>query len=423
MCKPPETALLYNGKEWPTKTVSGVGPHHVFAIGDWGGLDGTLHPIQGRPQMIAYSGGNVPGPSVFPRTRWNKMHSELLCSHKQFVSCYNSKGQITGDSPDSTGCVEGCGYVEGVDNKPQYLVAAALKARAAKNGPAVILNVGDNFYWGGIEKTCGTPMTELSYTAHHQYTQIFEGIYNGPGVDGVPWYSVLGNHDWGGRVFNNGWDQQIAYTWKSSRWILPAAYYTAKVDFPDAGFTMELFMTDSNAMDAKDPDMDSEHNICGAKHNPPGATCASQGGPTSLETCKKWFWDLWDEQKVWLPKKLDASKADWQVLVTHFPCGHQKTFYEQMHNSHGLDLLVTGHRHDQELWSPDRMGGLTCFVTGGGGGISSEATPNPEDKVNWYGEAEYGFYDLTVTKDTILIESINYNGSIMATATVHPTQR
>jgi len=94
-----------------------------------------------------------------------------------------------------------------------------------------------------------------------------------------------------------------------------------------------------------------------------------------------------------------------------------------MHNAHGLDLMVTGHRHDQELWAPDRLGGLTCFVTGGGGGISSEATPNMLDQTNWYGEAQYGFYDLTVTRDKILIESINWNGSLMASASVHPSTR
>ena len=40
---------------------------------------------------------------------------------------------------------------------------------------------------------------------------------------------------------------------------------------------MDIFMVDSNAMDAKDLDKDSEHNICGEEHNPPGATCASAG--------------------------------------------------------------------------------------------------------------------------------------------------
>jgi hypothetical protein len=73
---------------------------------------------------------------------------------------------------------------QGIDDQPQILVAKSLKMRAAKMDPAFILNVGDNFYWGGIEKTCGTPMNELSHTAHHQFNQIFEGVYNGKGLDG-----------------------------------------------------------------------------------------------------------------------------------------------------------------------------------------------------------------------------------------------
>ena len=70
------------------------------------------------------------------------------------------------------------------------------------------------------------------------------------------------------------------------------------MDFPDAGFTMDIYMVDSNAMDAEDMDVDPEHNICGAAHNPPGATCTAAGGPADLGSCKQWFWDLWAKNKA-----------------------------------------------------------------------------------------------------------------------------
>ena len=52
--------------------------------------------------------------------------------------------------------------------------------------------------------------------------------------------------------------------------------------------------------------------------------------------------------------------------------------------------------------------------------LPNEATPNPNNTVDWYGEGQYGFYDLTISKTEILIESINYNGDVLLTHTVYP---
>jgi len=417
-CKPPARPMSYKGMAWPPMSFAGTEEAHLFAIGDWGGMDGSLNPVEGRPPIVAYRGGNRQGPSVFPRTRWNKYHTRELCTHSQFIECFNSGG--------APPCARSCGFVPGVDDQPQLLVAAALQARAAAVAPRAILNVGDNFYWGGIEKQCGTPMDEISYTAHHQFNQVFEGVYTGPGLDGVPWLSVLGNHDWGGRVFNNGWDQQIAYTWASARWVMPAPYFSTLLEWPDQGLSVEVFMVDSNFVDAKPPPLDSEHNICGSAHNPPDADCAVADGPASVASCPAFFRALWREQQAWLQRKIAGSTANWQIVVTHFPCGHEQAFYYGLHMM-GLDLLVTGHRHDQELWLPtdytrNLMGGLTCMVTGGGGGITSEATPDPMNKVDWYGENQYGFYDLAITKHSIRIESVDHTGLVTKRATVYPVR-
>ena len=49
-----------------------------------------------------------------------------------------------------------------------------------------------------------------------------------------------------------------------------------------------------------------------------------------------------------------------------------------------------------------------------------EATPNPNNTEDWYGEAQYGFYDLTISKTEILIESINYDSELLLSYTVYP---
>lgn len=411
---PPRTAVQYNGISWPEMRLPAAPGEaiHFFAIGDWGGMDGSLRPPEKIARMLTYPGGDVDGPHVFPRTR-------LGCDHRSLNSCFFGRKRW---------CNPLCGFARGVDDQPQLRVAEKFLQRAAAHDPKLILNVGDNFYWGGIAKKCGHPMNQIHWATQHQFDNIFEGVYRGRGMDGKPWLSVLGNHDWGGRKFTAGWDQQIAYTWASNRWLMPAVYWHQKVSFPT--LTADIYMVDTNHHDTEPKYMDINHNICGAARasNQPDSTCAAAGGPANVNECAGWFRGLWEEEQKWLTLKMSESKADWQIVVTHFPCDFSPSTWRELHEVHGLDLLVTGHRHDQELWRANQhgragvLGGLTCFVTGGGGGITSEESPLKKSKFHFWPnvDAQYGFFDLTVSKAEIKVESIDHKGDVVASTVVYP---
>lgn len=72
--------------------------------------------------------------------------------------------------------------------------------------------------------------------------------------------------------------------------------------------------------------------------------------------------------------------------MARFPCGddgEKQQRHRDLHQQYGLDLLVAGHSHNQEMRLPDmacnHMGGLTSIITGVCGGITFDATPNEHD--------------------------------------------
>jgi len=195
--------------------------------------------------------------------------------------------------------------------------------------------------------------------------------------------------------------------------VMPARYFSRTMHHP--GFTVEYYMVDTNAHDAKHPSADPDHNICSSAHNPRWANCRAGGGPSSIHECEHWFWRSWVAQKAWLRNKLSASTADWQVVVTHFPCDSDMHMWRELHVKYGLDLLVTGHRHDQELWAHShKHGGLTCVVTGGGGGITSEGSPHGRSS------SQYGFFDFTFSKERITVELVAISGAVIRHTTITP---
>ncbi|CAE7576467.1 tbpA [Symbiodinium sp. KB8] len=209
---PPTGVKTHNGASWETMRISGTDTKHIFALGDWGSLLGIG---SGAPKaIIQYKGGHTPGPHTMAR------HRGPGCSTKEMSDCFGATAV----------CPTNCHFKAEIDLHAQTLVATQMKKRAPESNPDFVLNVGDNFYWGGIETECGHPMSQIHPQTHAQFKVIFEDIYNGPGLDGKPWLSVFGNHDLGGFQFNKAWDQQIAYTFASDRWRLPAMYWMQRVE-------------------------------------------------------------------------------------------------------------------------------------------------------------------------------------------------
>ena len=76
-----------------------------------------------------------------------------------------------------------------------------------------------------------------------------------------------------------------------------------------------------------------------------------------------------------------ATRGDRKVATTQLrKCLHVR-------GAMPLPRFVGSLRQPEHHWK-NHMG-VTCIVTGGGGGITSEATPNPNNTVDWYGEAQH----------------------------------
>jgi len=103
-------------------------------------------------------------------------------------------------------------------------------------------------------------------------------------------------------------------------------------------------------------------------------------------------------------KGLKTSTADWKIVVTHFP-GHQVATDVRLHGLHkqyGIDLLFTGHEHQQRSGVTNEM---AWIVSGGGGGVTTDSGASCDGN-----DDAYGFIDFTINRDELVANFHSHGG-------------
>lgn len=268
-------------------------------------------------------------------------------------------------------------YVIGDWGRNGYFKQKELATTMHKAGfviePEIIISTGDNFYPDGIASV-HDPYIKSSY----------EDIYSGFNLF-CPWYLILGNHDYRGSM-----QAQIDYTNISQRWNMPDYYYEVNKTSDDDAKIQFLFIDTS-------PFEDSYHKR------------KKYAKVKTQDTLK---------QKNWIIDKLKTTNADWKIVIGHHPLytsgkrkddiSYQRKHFESTFEKYKVNAYFAGHEHDLQHQKPKNFY-TNYFVSGAG----SEVRPTNSLPITKFAEAVQGFMIVSVSKNKMLIQAVNYKGEVI----------
>jgi len=235
----------------------------------------------------------------------------------------------------------------GFKNSHEINVGNQMGIVAQQSSARFIISTGDNFYDAGVNSTTDS-----------QWKTKYEEIFKAKSLQ-VPWYVVLGNHDWEGNT-----TAQILYSKVDTRWNLPDLYFTVLFQI-DPQTTMRILFIDTVQL--------------------------------STSSGKK--------QLQWIQTTLNQSTANWVFVVGHFPVysgGEHGNTAELVKDvlpllvKYKVDAYICGHDHTlQHLQS----GQTNFYVSGNGAKTQGTYSKIPQ---SLYGTVKNGFmlHTLTTTATT-----------------------
>ena len=201
----------------------------------------------------------------------------------------------------------------------------------------------------------------------------------------LPWYPVLGNHEYRGNT-----QAVLDYAGVSRRWMMPARYYT-KV-FEEDGFSLRLVWLDTTPLISKYRSDDKY------------ADAALQNDTLQL---------------AWADSVLASSREDWVVVMGHHPV-YAHTYKEESERAdlqqrldpilrrHHVDMYVCGHIHNFQHLRVD--GSDLDYVVNSAASLS-RVPEAVEGTV--FCSAEPGFSILSADSLTLTLRMIDGHGRVL----------
>jgi tartrate-resistant acid phosphatase type 5 len=246
----------------------------------------------------------------------------------------------TGTADSVTFFVVGDWGREGTRNQTNVAALMSKVSTSLAVPPVAVISTGDNMYPNGLNSS-DDPLFDAS----------FRDVYNGKGLDNVPWYAVLGNHDYGDGFWtlcendqnttdcDRGPQHQLGDNLhrRDARWNMPDRSYVKSF----GGGIVDIFFVDTNPM-------------------------ISEYRNSELSPWNKHILEAgdWRESLDELNHRLSASGAQVKLVVGHHPTrsngdhGPNVDLVEHLEpvlNANGVAAYFSGHDHDLEHLKAEDM--------------------------------------------------------------------
>lgn len=248
---------------------------------------------------------------------------------------------------------------------------------ADKNKTDFILLLGDNIYEHGVT-SIDDPKWQTS----------FEQVYTSPSIQQIPWYAVLGNHDYGGSV-----QAQIDYSSKSSRWKMPARYYSFEKKIDDSASVLFVII-DTNPFIASYKTINKEND---------------ELSNSSVEELSRTDPSI---ELKWIDSVLSHSNAKWKIAAAHHPVysggehGNTSELIQMLKpvlEKNNVNLYLCGHDHDMQYLKVPGSN-VNYFVSGAGSKLRSTG----KIEYTMFNKSVNGFLAVTITNASVNARFIDY---------------